>query len=62
MSWQVIWSHSEQTNFGSTDDAADLCSVSCPLRNIGQDTDCPNGEFVWLSSGPPNKSTDIALT
>lgn len=50
-----------RTNFGLTDDAADLCSVSCRLRNIGQNTDCPNGHYLCLSLGSPNKSTDIAL-
>lgn len=33
-------------DFGSPDDPADLCTVSCPLRNIGQDTDCPNEEYL----------------
>lgn len=50
-----------RTNFGSTDDSADLCSVSCPLKNIGQSTDSPNGKLLCLSSGSPTKSTDIAL-
>jgi len=35
-------------NFRSTDDGADLCLLSFPLRNIGQDTDCPNGEYLCL--------------